>query len=95
MISGCAVPPQNLGDHGYFGLSIDIDRRFDEHERALKKGTHVNSYLQNCFKLYGGDSYFVWSVVEECSSDTLTDVEINVVCHTLFFVGCLERRILS
>ena len=76
MISGCAVPAQNLGDHGYFGLSIDVERRFDDHERALKKGTHVNRYLQNCFSLYGGSNYFVWSIVEECPKEKLDEREI-------------------
>jgi hypothetical protein len=79
MISGCAVPAQNLGDHGYFGLSIDIDRRFDDHERSLKKGTHGNKYLQNCFNLYGGSNYFIWSIVEECPAESLSDREIHYI----------------
>ncbi|WP_146180075.1 hypothetical protein [Opitutus sp. ER46] len=77
MISGCAVPAQQLGDHGYFGLSIDVDRRFDQHERDLKKNQHCNQYLQNCFNLYGGSNYFVWSVVEECEKEELSDKEIQ------------------
>jgi hypothetical protein len=77
MISGCAVPAQNLGDHGYFGLSIDIGRRFDDHERALKKGSHANKYLQNCFTLYGGSNYFIWAVVEECPAEVLSEREIH------------------
>jgi hypothetical protein len=79
LISGCAVPAQNLGDHGYFGLSIDIDRRFDDHERALKKGTHGNRYLQNCFNLYGGSNYFIWRIVEECPAEALSDLEIHYI----------------
>jgi hypothetical protein len=79
MISGCAVPAEQLGDHGYFGLSIDINRRFDQHESALKKNKHYNSYLQNCFNLYGGSNYFIWSVVEECAADQLSDREIHFI----------------
>jgi len=76
-ISGCAVPPKRLGDHGYFGRSIDIDRRFDQHESALKRNKHHNQYLQNCFNLYGGPNYFLWYVVEECDAATLSEREIH------------------
>ena len=81
MISGCAVPAKNLGDQGYFGLSIDIERRFDDHERALKKGSHANRYLQNCFDLYGGSNYFIWSVVEECPAEALSEREIHYIAE--------------
>ena len=79
MISGCAVPAKNRGDHGYFGLSIDIDRRFEEHERALKKGKHPNNHLQHCFNLYGGTNHFIWNIVEECPEDALCEREIHYI----------------
>ncbi len=76
LISGCAVPPEKLGDHGYFGLSIDIDRRFEQHEYALKRGNHGNAYLQNCFNLYGGSNYFIWQVAETCEEEQLKEREV-------------------
>lgn len=79
MISSCAVPAEKLGDHGYYGLSIDIDRRFDQHESALRKNTHHNPYLQNCFNRYGGSNYFIWSVVEECDAEALSQREIHYI----------------
>lgn len=77
MISGCAVPAQQLGDHGYFGLSIHVETRFDQHETALKRGKHHNAYLQNCFNLYGGSDYFIWDVVEECEPEQLAECEVR------------------
>lgn len=76
LISGCAVPANHLGDHGYFGLSIDIDRRFDQHESALRRGNHPNNYLQNCFNLYGGSDYFIWDIAETCEEEELPEKEV-------------------
>lgn len=87
LISGFAVPAQKLGDHGYFGLSIDIGRRFEEHERALKKGKHANKHLQNCFNLYGGSNHFIWSVVEECPEDVLSQREIHYITEGNTFLN--------
>lgn len=76
LISGFAVPPKNHGDYGYFGLSIDIDRRFEQHETALKRGKHGNNYLQNRFNLYGGSNHFIWEIAETCEQDELKEKEI-------------------
>ncbi len=77
MISGCAVPPNQLGDHGYFGLSIHVETRLEQHESALRRGKHHNAYLQNCYNKYGGANYFVWDIVEQCAPDQLAQREIS------------------
>jgi hypothetical protein len=78
-ISGCAVPAEQLGDHGYYGLSIHVDVRFDQHEAALKRGKHGNTYLQNCFNLYGGSNYFLWHLVEKCDPEQLAEREVDYI----------------
>lgn len=47
----------------YYGSSSNISRRWKEHIRYLRNGTHVNSILQRLFDKYGIDS-FSFEVIE-------------------------------
>ena len=78
-LSGNGDPAQFLGDHGYLGLSIDLDRRHDEHFRSLKNGKHHNPYLQNYYNKYGSADYIIWFIVEECPQEILDTREIELI----------------
>lgn len=53
----------------YVGSAMSVSRRFIEHKRDLKRGTHANRKLQNAWNKYGKDS-FTFSVIEEVNSPT-------------------------
>lgn len=48
----------------YIGSSIDIERRFAQHKKALNTGTHNNSHLQSAWNKYG-ENNFQFLVLEE------------------------------
>ena len=58
----------------YIGSSKSIYKRWVQHKRELKKGTHHNAYLQRSYKVHGEGSYD-YSIIEECSEDNLFEVE--------------------
>lgn len=62
--------------HYYLGQAVDINRRFTQHKRELRKGIHANSRLQNCYNKYGDPIY---ELVEECSKEDLNDIETNYI----------------
>ena len=41
----------------YIGSSKDINQRLKAHYRELKKGKHINTYLQNSYNKYGRDCF--------------------------------------
>ena len=64
----------NLNGKVYVGSSIDIERRWTEHRRALRNGQHQNVHLQRSWAKYGEDA-FVFSILELVESDTLVSTE--------------------
>ena len=58
----------------YIGSAIDIDKRYGEHIRTLRRNTHHNRYLQHAWNKHG-ESQFVFDVVECTSSDILIERE--------------------
>lgn len=58
----------------YIGQSIAIKRRWNDHKKSLKQGTHYNKYLQNAYNKYGENS-FVYEILEQCSKDNLNERE--------------------
>mgnify|MGYP002393620327 CR=1 FL=1 len=48
----------------YIGSTIHFDRRFKDHKRALKKGTHPNYKLQSDFDTFG-DKIFKYEIIEK------------------------------
>lgn len=58
----------------YVGSSINIERRFKEHRRALVGQYHENKHLQNAWNKYGSYS-FVFNILEECKPDQRLIVE--------------------
>lgn len=62
----------------YIGQSINIHKRWQEHKRELKKGTHHNDHLQNAWDLYG-EQWFIFKVIEVCDKESLDYLEENWV----------------
>lgn len=58
----------------YIGQSKHIQKRWLEHREELQNGCHCNKHLQNAWNKYGEKS-FVFSVLELCESDKLTERE--------------------
>lgn len=58
-------------DKVYIGQSVDIDRRFSEHIRALKVGKHTDKLL-SAYKLYGQPTLEVLCI---CNKDSLNIYE--------------------
>ena len=58
----------------YIGQSIAIKRRWTEHQKALREGTHYNEYLQRAYNKYGSDS-FIYEVLEQCPKNKLNERE--------------------
>jgi group I intron endonuclease len=53
----------------YIGQSPDIERRWDDHIRTLKRG-RGNKILQNAWNTYGEDAFELEIVEEVCSTDS-------------------------
>jgi group I intron endonuclease len=59
----------------YVGQTINLKKRFSDHETALRHGLHFNGHLQKSFDKYG-KQFFDIRVIEECGSDVLSAREI-------------------
>lgn len=68
--SGIYLILNTVNNKKYVGSSIRISKRFKEHKQSLKKGIHVNSYLQHSYKKYGAES-FKYSILEHCDDHEL------------------------
>lgn len=70
-ISGVYAITNLSNGHRYIGSSIDIYRRWSQHRRQLRKGTHSNQILQRAWDKYSEDT-FEFSILIVCSEhDTL------------------------
>lgn len=58
----------------YIGSSKDIEARWFEHKKRLRRNRHENEYLQNSWNKYG-EFVFAFSILELCSLDNLLQVE--------------------
>lgn len=59
----------------YIGQSVDIQRRFSEHMRALNNNCHYNQHLQASYNKYGKES-FLYEVLCICETTELDDMEV-------------------
>lgn len=59
----------------YVGLSVNHQKRKNEHIRKLNRGVHENPHLQKTWNKYGADA-FEFNILENCSDDKLSDNEI-------------------
>ncbi len=74
IISGLSPAAQNLGDFGYFGLSVQPEKRIDQHLAALRHEDHKNKAIQKFYSDYGKD-HLIYDIVEECDLDQLAERE--------------------
>lgn len=58
----------------YVGKSTNIEIRWQRHKNDLRRNKHDNIYLQRSYNTHGIDS-FEFSIIEECSVDTLLERE--------------------
>lgn len=58
----------------YVGQSVNIERRWHQHLRKLRLGTHENTHMQRLYNKYGITA-LSFRVLEECEQENLTDRE--------------------
>lgn len=73
-----------INNKKYIGLSGDIKRRWIEHLSELRRGVHINVYLQRAWEKYGEDA-FQFYIVELCAEESLGERERYYIkaYHTL------------
>lgn len=59
----------------YIGQSVDVQRRINDHQRTLAKGTHYSVHILRAYQKYGADA-FKYEVIEYCSISDLDSREI-------------------
>jgi hypothetical protein len=75
IISGVCPTAKNLGDFGYFGLSVHPGKRVEQHLAALRRGDHKNAAIQQFYYDYGKNQ-LIYDLVEECDLHQLAEREI-------------------
>lgn len=67
-----------INGKSYIGLSINIEKRWLQHKRALNKNKHCNDRLQYAWNKYGKDA-FQFLVLEECEYNQCFEKEIDYI----------------
>ena len=57
----------------YYGSSMNIDWRLEQHRRGLRKGIHINVYLQRSYNVHGIDS-FSFRLVEDMGNPSKKEI---------------------
>lgn len=70
MTSGIYLIANQENGKVYIGSSKDIERRFKEHKKALKSGTHHNKHLQRSYTISGPDK-FSYSIIYRCEENLI------------------------
>lgn len=68
----------------YIGKDSRLPKRMVFHLRELKKGKHINTYLQNSWNKYGEEN-FDFYIIEECENKNLSEKEV-------FYIRYLETK---
>jgi group I intron endonuclease len=63
-----------INNKKYIGQSIDIYRRWKDHQCKLQTNSHNNEYLQRAWNKYGEEN-FEFKICEVCSEDKLDERE--------------------
>ena len=72
-MTGIYCIENTLNHNKYIGLSTQIEIRWQNHKRLLKRGKHENAHLQNAYNKYG--DVFIFYVIEECEQEELNERE--------------------
>lgn len=62
-ITGIYKITNKINNKIYIGSSVDIDKRWKQHIRELKKNKHINKHLQSAWNKYG-ENNFKFQIVE-------------------------------
>lgn len=73
----------------YYGSSIDLMARWNQHKKLLKKNNHHNNILQNHWNKYG-ELAFVFEIVEHVSKEILKNVEDEYLCKYVGSSNCMN-----
>lgn len=60
----------------YYGSSMDVEWRLEQHRRGLRKGKHINVYLQRSYNLHGLDRFY-FSLVEDMGYPTKKELQVR------------------
>ena len=60
----------------YYGSSMDVEWRLEQHRRGLRKGKHINVYLQRSYNLHGLDRFY-FSLVEDMGDPTKKELQVR------------------
>lgn len=75
MVSGIYAITNTVNGKVYIGSTINFERRWNEHRRALCKSNHENPHLQHSWNKYGEDT-FEFSFLEDVDNiENLVKVE--------------------
>lgn len=74
MASGVYAILNLIDGKRYIGSSVRVGKRLENHLSQLRKGCHVNTYLQNSWDKYGEQS-FTFLLLEECLPVELLELE--------------------
>jgi hypothetical protein len=88
ILSGISPLAQNVGDFGYFGLSVNPEKRIDQHLSAFRRDKHTNEGMQQFYHDMGKDHIF-YSIVEECDIDQLAAREKDYIAQGQTYVNPL------
>ncbi|MFQ5857558.1 MAG: GIY-YIG nuclease family protein [Anaerolineae bacterium] len=72
----------------YIGSAVDLEHRWEQHRRSLRRGDHHNIYLQSAWDKYG-EANFEFSVLEFVDPADLLRAEQEWIDRT----GCADRNI--
>lgn len=74
----------------YIGQSVDIEKRFYEHKRTLRKNKHNNEHLQRAWNKYGESKFEFKIIHDNISNDEINNWElyyINEIYNTYIGEG--------
>lgn len=72
---GIYIIKNAINNKMYIGQSVDIGRRWRQHQRELNEGVHRNKHLQRAWDCYG-ETNFIFDILELCDKNELNDKEL-------------------
>lgn len=81
MSSGIYLITNIITNKIYVGSSLNIEQRWNDHRKLLRKNKHRNRHLQNAWNK-DGECSFVFEIIEHCTKDVLTEREQYWIDHT-------------
>jgi len=82
MKSGIYIIKNKVNGKVYVGSAVDIQKRWREHKRVLRKGLHHSPRLQHSWDKHGEEN-FQFVVIENCQPENLIKLEqfmLDLLC---------------